>query len=195
MEREPLDVGGQTFGPAELAVAAVAITYVSGAERDFVPALVDAKNGDGNQLQDLADIYYGAAEFDPYLAIECIDQPHPVGADEWAKFSDRLEAISPRLGASVANELLPCANWPYPVARKTFSAKAAGAPPILVVGNSGDAATPIEQAEKMAASLESGVLITSDGLGHTSYGNAWRIDELTVAYLSDLTVPKDGTNC
>ena len=46
----------------------------------------------------------------------------------------------------------------------------------------------------MAASLESGVLITSDGLGHTSYGNAC-IDELTAAYLSDLTVPKDGTNC
>lgn len=194
LENSPLTVADGKIGPAELSVAAVAVTYVDGAELDLIPGLVDAKNGDGETLAYLADIYYGVTEFDPYLAIECVDQPHPVGNAEWEAFADRLAGISPRIGGSVANELLPCANWPVPVARTPKMPTAPGAPPILVVGNSGDAATPIEQAVKMAESLESGILVTSEGLGHTSYGNSC-VDKITSAYLLDLKTPSPGTTC
>jgi pimeloyl-ACP methyl ester carboxylesterase len=194
LEQEPLTAGGTPVGPAELAVAAIAITYVDGAEADFIPALLEATEGSGERLASLADIYYGSTEFDPYLAIECVDQPHPVGDTDWQEFADRMVAISPRLGASVANELLPCANWSVEARGLRPMPVATGAPPILVVGNSGDAATPIEQAVAMADSLSSGVLVTSEGLGHTSYGNSC-VDAITAAYLLDLKVPPAGTTC
>lgn len=195
LETAPIAAAGRELGPAELQVAAVATTYVAGTEEDLMQALADALDGDPGPMLAVADIYYGAVDgFASYLAIECVDQPRPNDPIEWQAFADRLEKISPLVGASVANELLPCATWPVAPVREPRAPKAIGAPPILVVGNSGDAATPIEQARDMAASLESGVLVESEGLGHTSYGNPC-VDAITAAYLADLTVPTAGTQC
>lgn len=194
LETTPLKSGDKVLGPAELAVAAVAVTYVDGSESDFVNAIDSALKGDPDPMLEVASYYYDSVDFAPYLAIECVDQPHPKGLAEWRAFSDRLEKISPRVGGSVANELIPCAQWPTPPVRKPYQPKAVGSPPILVLGNTGDAATPVEQAEKMAKGLQNGHLVISDGLGHTSYGNPC-IDRISAAYLTSLTVPADGTRC
>ena len=67
---------------------------------------------------------------------------------------------------------------------------------VLVVGNTGDAATPYEQAQRVAETLESGVLLTYEGEGHTSYlGKSNCVDDAIHAYLLDLTVPEEGTVC
>ena len=47
---------------------------------------------------------------------------------------------------------------------------ATGAPPIVVIGTTGDPATPYEYAENMADQLASGVLVTFNGEGHLAYG-------------------------
>ena len=137
---------------------------------------------------------YYSTDYTPYLAIECVDQAHPMGDAEWAAFVERLEGISPRLGGSIGNELLPCANWPVaPVESRPFPS-AGGSNPILVIGNTGDAATPFSQAEAMAEGLDNAVLVTHEGTGHTSYGNPC-VDEISAAYLNDLELPDDGTVC
>ena len=49
---------------------------------------------------------------------------------------------------------------------------AAGAAPILVVGTTGDPATPYQWAKALASQLDSGTLLTWKGQGHTAYGRA-----------------------
>ena len=193
VERSPIGSGSDTLGPAELATAAISATYSPDGGPAFADALQQADDGDPTALLSLAAQYY-STDYTPYLAIECVDQAHPMGDAEWAAFVERLEGISPRLGGSIGNELLPCANWPVaPVEPRPFPS-AGGSNPILVIGNTGDAATPFSQAEAMAEGLDNAVLVTHEGTGHTSYGNPC-VDEISAAYLTDLTLPDDDTIC
>jgi hypothetical protein len=71
----------------------------------------------------------------------------------------------------------------------------AGAGPILVVGTTGDPATPLESTRAMADALEGGRLLTVEGDEHTGYG----INECSVEtidrYLIDLELPAEDTRC
>jgi hypothetical protein len=109
--------------------------------------------------------------------------------------AQRLAAISPRFGAAVANEVRACAYWPVPATETTDPVHAPGAPPIVVIGNRGDVATPYASAQKVAGMLEHGVLITYDGEGHTSYTKSPCVDAAVDAYLTDATVPAAGLEC
>lgn len=111
VERSPIGSGSDTLGPAELATAAISATYSPDGGPAFADALQQADDGDPTALLSLAAQYY-STDYTPYLAIECVDQAHPMGDAEWAAFVERLEGISLRLGGSIGNELLPCANWP-----------------------------------------------------------------------------------
>ncbi len=194
---QPLAVGDQRLGPSELATAAIESTYdpdSSGSE--FLEALAAADAGNGSPMLSLAAQYRQAVpDFQTYVATMCVDVPHPVGAVAWQAMAQTLEARSPRLGGAVANELLPCAFWSAPVARTPSVVRAVGAPPILVVGNTGDAATPIGSAQAVAAQLADGVLLTYDGEGHTSVDRSSCVDNTERRYLTDLTIPPAGALC
>jgi TAP-like protein len=65
-----------------------------------------------------------------------------------------------------------------------------------VVGTTGDLATPYEWAESLASQLESGVLLTYEGSGHTAYRKGSTcIDDTVDAYLVEGTVPEVGLRC
>ena len=49
-----------------------------------------------------------SVKYTVYAAVECIDSPHPVGAEAYRAFAHELEGLSPRFGGAIANELLPC---------------------------------------------------------------------------------------
>ncbi len=195
VEAGPLEAGGSELGPADLATAAIYVTYSPGLWSLFYAALADGLDGDGQALYDLAEGYRSFGGFTAYLAVECVDSDHPTGSAEYQAFAGELAAISPRFGEAIANELLPCAFWPVPPAGTPAPVSAPGAPPVLVIGNTGDAATPVEQAERVAAELESGVLLTYEGQGHTSYGSSECVDGAVAAYLVELRAPDPGTVC
>ena len=71
----------------------------------------------------------------------------------------------------------------------------AGAAPILVVGTTGDPATPYRWAESLADQLESGVLVTYEGEGHTAYGEHACVDKTVDAHLPEGAVPAAGPRC
>lgn len=194
LETQSVDTGSGPFGPSELAIAAVQSTYSTDGGQMLISGLADAANGDFEMLGQLASDYFSFDTFNSYMAISCVDTPRPDGAAEWQDMALRLKAISPRLGESVANELLPCAFWAADPHRTPSAPHAKGSGPILVIGNTGDAATPIEQAEAMATMLDNGHLVVADQLGHTALGNSC-VDRITAAYLTDLTVPEDGATC
>jgi hypothetical protein len=65
-----------------------------------------------------------------------------------------------------------------------------------VVGTTNDPATPYSWAQALAAQLDSGVLLTRNGEGHTAYqqGSAC-IDAAIETYLITLQPPAEGTVC
>ena len=71
--------------------------------------------------------------------------------------------------------------------------RGAGAPPILVVGNTRDPATPFRWAKALARDLKSGVLLAWNGDGHTAYmmGSSC-IDSAVDKYLISLVPPATG---
>lgn len=196
VEVEPLAVPGRDpVGPTALAFAALSSAYDPARADTFITALAAAERGDGSPLRQLADLYFASTGYTEYASVVCTDNPHPVGADEHRAMTERMAAVAPRFGASIASEMAPCAFWDAPVTGRPGPITAAGAPPILVVGNTGDAATPFAAAERVADDLESGVLLTHRGTGHTSFNSDACVRQVVQLYLVDLAIPDAGTVC
>ncbi len=91
-----------------------------------------------------------------------------------------------------------CYDWPVAGQYENPEVSAPGAAPILIVGNTGDPATPYEGARRMADELGQGVGVelTWKGEGHGAYGSGSECVDSTVnSYLLDGTVPEDGKVC
>jgi len=197
LETAPIpDGSGGAFGPAELATAATTAAYAPDRADTFLHGLAAADRGDGSGLMPLVELYRGQSQsYAAYAGVSCVDSPHPEGAGAYRAFADRLTAQYPRFGASVANEMLPCAFWPSPVTRSPHVVSAPGTPPILVVGTTGDPATPYSSAVSVARELAQGVLVTVDGAGHTSGGQSTCLTDTVGRYFTDLVVPTANSLC
>ncbi|MBA2495527.1 MAG: alpha/beta fold hydrolase [Acidimicrobiia bacterium] len=195
VETAPLPAGDEEVGPSELATAAIYATYDPNLWSSFHRALAAADEGDGAGLRSLALGYRGFGGFGSYQAVSCLDSVHPVGGAAWAVFADELAELSPRFGEHMANEMVSCAFWPVAAEPINAPVVAEGAPPIVVVGTTGDAATPVEQAERVAATLADGHLVVSEGEGHTAYLSDECVADLVDAYLIDLALPPPGARC
>ncbi len=158
-------------------------------------AIAAGASGDGTQLWSMASGYYDLGDWTAYAAITCLDSPHPAGAAAYRTFVDGLRASSPRFGGAIGNEMLPCATWPVPTKDITGPVTADDAPPILVLGNTGDGVTPYDDSVKVADMLADGHLLTYKGEGHGSYGRDTCVDRIVHRYLIDLEVPEDGATC
>ena len=172
-------------------------------------ALAAAQQGDGSGLLALYDEYYGRGddgsygdELEAYFAITCADDPATGGIQPAVDARGRFFAASPRLGTSAAFEVLVCATFgddepaagiTPPAPRTAITGKGAG--PIVVVGNTGDPATPYEGSKRMATTLEDGVFVSVEANVHTAYGLNDCIDGTIDDYLVDLKVPAVGTSC
>lgn len=196
VESSPIPAGrGRTLGPADLAVAATYVSYSSAGWRRLGPALAAGLRGDGSRLAALADAYHDLGGYGVYAGVVCTDSPPPPTPMAWEQFANAARVRSPRFGGSIANELLPCATWPVPATGTPRRLSVAGAPPILVIGNTGDPATPLANAVSVAGQLASGVLVTADISGHTAYGSDGCVTRIVDSYLTDRTVPPAGTTC
>ncbi|MFI0999154.1 alpha/beta hydrolase [Streptomyces galbus] len=169
-------------------------------------ALDAAEKGDGSRLLELADAYnerdasgtYGTAAH-AQRVISCLDDKQRPTLQETKAALARFEKISPVFGDFLGWDTAGwCHDWPVAGQFDTPEVSAPGAAPILLVGNTGDPATPYEGARRMADELGKGVgvLLTWKGEGHVAYGRGSScVDAAVDAYLLRGTVPKDGTVC
>jgi hypothetical protein len=134
-------------------------------------------------------------QHDAYTANICLDFPAPTDVATYTSWAKQLEDVAPRFAAMIAYNDLACAFWPVAATRTPATVSATGAPPIVVVGSTGDPATPYEWAVAVAGELESGVLVTRKGEGHTGYLASRCVQTAVDRYLVDLKVPKDGLRC
>ena len=151
-----------------------------------------------------ADAYNGRNEDGTYRdnsteafnAVNCLDYTYQsdvaVMREEAAMIAEAAPVIGPYFGYGD----LGCDHWPYQSDREREQIHAPGAAPILVVGTTGDPATPYEWAVALADQLESGVLVSYDGEGHTAYNKSNAcVNGAVESYLIDGTVPASDPMC
>ncbi|MGP3927889.1 alpha/beta hydrolase [Streptomyces sp. 8N616] len=160
--------------------------------------------GTGNLLLALSDAMTGRDEQGHYsniqsanTAIVCADaKQRYTPADVKAKLPEFRKA-SPVFGEFLAWGLMQCTDWPVEGGSESLDVAAKGSAPIVVVGNTGDPATPYEGARRMADGLGEGVGIevTNKGEGHGAYGTGTCVTNAVDAYLLEGKVPRDGMTC
>jgi pimeloyl-ACP methyl ester carboxylesterase len=167
-------------------------------------ALTAAFQGFGDVLLAIADAYSGRTADGSYTdnrieaqsPISCLDSPQHETVEEIVAGARKFERVAPVFGRFGAWYPYPCSNWPYTADAPTPNFAAPGAPPIVVIGTTRDPATPYSQAVALAHELESGVLITRNGDGHTGYGAGNScVDSAVDAYFVQGKVPADGLTC
>jgi len=181
--------------------AVISSLYTEQGWQDLAKAIDDLQSGDPSGVFELADRYAerdGSGRytnfFDANLAVNCADSTAKPTLAQIRSYQSQWRAKYPLFGAALAVGMLPCAYWPgerdpYP----TGAAK--GAPPIVVVGTTGDPATPYEQTAKLADMLGVGVVLTWEGEGHTAYPQTECVTKAVDRYLIDLEVPQAGLRC
>ncbi|MFG3013267.1 alpha/beta hydrolase [Streptomyces cinerochromogenes] len=167
--------------------------------------LEEAYDGDGKILMLLSDSMNGRNENGEYsnltaanIAINCSDEKPRYTADDVQRKLPEFRAASPLFGDYLAWGMVGCTDWAVPGAADHPDVSAPGSAPVLVIGNTGDPATPYEGARKMVDALGKGVGVelTYKGQGHGAYDSKNKCVQGAVnGYLLDGKVPKAGTVC
>ena len=165
-------------------------------------ALVAASHGDGSGMRQLALEFVvdvdGAPLVDAQWAIVCNDtigHPGPVAAGNLAR---TLAARYPLLGGYTVNyNLGGCVAWPDG-RRPVTAQRPVDAPPVLVIGNTGDPNTPLAGTRHLAAAFPHASQLTWVGWGHTwllSGPNDTCVQADVSRYLGGGPLPPPGSVC
>lgn len=202
VDRSPIPgPDGRELGADTLVTAIVSSLYSPASWPQLTQALTGAQEGDASAAFLLADSYnsrvdgrYVDNSSEAFDAYNCMDYPVSTEAEE-AEADELVREKAPTVASYWSGPDL-CEDWPHTPTGKRGAITAEGADPILVVGTTGDPATPYHWAESLADQLSSGTLLTYEGEGHTAYGNGVAcVDDAVDAFLLDGEVPKDGTTC
>ncbi|MFD0317167.1 alpha/beta hydrolase [Streptomyces flavalbus] len=207
IDAEPLSTSSGRELTQTLAVTGIVLPLYSKTSWPTLTSALDAaERGDGSGLLALADGYndrdpsghYGTTTHSQRV-ISCLDDKQRPTPAEAKALLPEFERISPVFGAFLGWDTAGwCHQWPVAGQYDTPEVSASGAAPILVVGNTGDPATPYEGARTMADELGDGVgvVLTWKGEGHGAYGSGSNCVDSTVdAYLLKGAVPEDGKVC
>jgi len=197
--RQPLAArGGGTVGPGQLYDALLDGLYARSDWPRLGDALAGAAAGNGAPVLAMSSGYTANGSSngaDAGTAISCLD--HPVSRDLalYPALAAADGAVGPVFGPLLAWGQAGCAVWPVPPTRVPDPIAAPGSPPIVVVGTTGDPATPYPWAESLARELQRGVLVTRDGVDHVAYFYSPCVRAIVQSYLIAGTVPPTGTVC
>lgn len=208
---ESLDTKPLSTQDGRLLTQSLALNGIAGALYDqemgwmmLRDGLTTAVEGDGSVLLFLADSLNERSDEDGYAnsnaafaAVNCADYKDRFTDGDVRRHLPEFREASAVFGEWMAWGLLQCTGWPVAGHASTVDVSADGADPLLVIGNTGDPATPYEGAAKMADQLGKGVgvRLTVNGEGHGTYGVNDCLTALVDAYLLDGTVPKHDTTC
>ncbi len=187
----------------EVAVSGVGQAMYNSADWPrLAQALADAQRGDGAGLLALYDDYYerqpdGTYDnlIEAFEVITCMDSTERPTVEEADATVPEFKAVAPRMEAGTVGDYT-CTFFPPSIdPRIPITGKGAG--PIVVLGTTGDPATPLDGARKMAAALEQGRLVTVVGNRHTGYGVNACSSAAVEDYLVDPVghLPAEGLRC
>lgn len=197
---------GRVMDAGVLDTAISAALYSQDSWQYLNSLFTDAEAGQTDVAFLLADYYYDRSSdgtyssnmFEAFFAIYCVDYPVETDPEVLAQQQVLLQEASPttyRALPAIGDPV--CENWPYQyLGDGDTSVTGAGAPPILIVATTGDPATPYEWGVRLSEAMESAVLVTYNGEGHTAYNKGSTCIDATVdAYFIDGTVPSADPDC
>jgi pimeloyl-ACP methyl ester carboxylesterase len=202
--RSPIPSGGTDKRKAtagHVLLATVSALYDQDDWGELESALAEARAGDARGVFILADRYTQRDAkgqytnlIDANTAINCADSREKVSDATIRSALSSWRTKYPLFGTALALGLIGCQQWAAP--RQPLPAvRAAGTPPLLVIGTVNDPATPYASAKVLARTLASGRLLTWNGEGHTAYPKTPCVTKAVDAYLISLTVPAAGATC
>ena len=204
LDQQPIPtVDGRPDLTRGMALQAVAqAMYLESTWPELEAALATAESGDGTGLLNLFDQYFQRSpdgtydnSLEAFQVIECQDTAERLTVEEDNATVAQFQAAAPRFAPGTTGSYF-CTFFP-PSIDPSDPITGAGAGPILVMGTTGDPATPIGSTQKMADALEDGRLVIVEAEGHTGY-DANDCSQRTIdEYLIDPVghAPDDGTRC
>jgi hypothetical protein len=155
----------------------------------------EAKKGYGDKFLQLADGYTGREKngayknnkFDSGAIIDCLDFQESRTAQQIQSDVASFTKAAPLFGPYLAYGGLTC-KYSHPD-KKTSITPTKTANPIVVIGTTGDPATPYEWAQGLHKLLTNSVLLSLTGEGHTGQGqgNTCVDKQIDAFYLKNLT--------
>ncbi|GGY77644.1 alpha/beta hydrolase [Streptomyces nitrosporeus] len=206
LEKEPVPgLGERKLTQTQATTGIAASLYSQETWPLLEQGLDEADGGNGGLLLALADSLNGRSQDGRYdnsnaanTAVNCADSAQRFDLERTKAALPAFREASPVFGDYLGWGLMSCTGWPVAGTWKTPDVSAPGAAPVLVIGNTGDPATPYAGAKAMAGELGEGVGVelTYKGEGHGAYnaGNSC-VQKAVDGYLLDGKVPAAGTVC
>jgi pimeloyl-ACP methyl ester carboxylesterase len=163
-------------------------------------AITEAQRGFGDKFLELADEYTGRQsdgkypnnEFDSGAVIDCLDVDEPRTVAQIKRDAEAYAQQAPLFGPYLAYGGLTC-NY-FGQSQEVTISPTETPNPIVVIGTTGDPATPYEWAQGLHKLLTNSALVSLTGEGHTGQGqgNACIDDQIDDFYLAG-KVPTTST--
>lgn len=203
VDAEPLRASdGRTLHSGTMLTAIITPLYSADSAQLLDELFTTVAEGDPETAFWFADAYYDRVDgeyttnsTEAFSAINCLDYPSDDDPERMRERAAELVEVAPTIGRFQGFGDISCGAWPFSDVTERLPVTAEGARPILIVGTTGDTATPYRWAESLAEQLESGHLLTYVGEGHTAYGGNTCIDTRVDAYLLTGEVPEAGARC
>ena len=167
---------------------------------ELAAALDAAQSDDGAGLLTLYDRYYRRSVdgtwsnlLEAFRTISCADNPERPTVTESDAFAAEVHRIAPRHRPETTGDYL-CTFFPPSIDPRAHIT-GTGAGPIVVIGTTGDSATPLDSTRNMDAALEDGRLVVVTANQHTGYDVNDCVKQVVHRYLVDLEAPADETAC
>ena len=151
VDEQPIEGDGDLeVGPGVVWLGIAAALYNESQWSTLANALASAQAGDGSELLSLSSFITGRIgpgsytdEVEQRIAVLCVDFER-LSFDEKVALQARIAAAAPRLGnPGIGPAGDPCDFWPVPSEQTPRRIEAPGSPPIVVIGTTGDPATPV----------------------------------------------------
>jgi pimeloyl-ACP methyl ester carboxylesterase len=186
-------------------IATILPLYSPNLWRHLTQGLTELREGRGDTMLALADLYMGRDSEGHYnnstdvrAAVNCVDKPPVTDRAKVVEQDRRVREAAPFLSYGEFTGYAPlstCAFWPLPPTSTPHELSVRGLPPTLVVSTTNDPATPYQAGVDLAKQL-GGALLTYEGTQHTVVfqGNSC-VDDIATRYLIDVVVPPPGARC
>ncbi len=204
LEQNPLrHADGRLIDDGMLRTAMVTTLYAQSSWPFLTRMFDELQEGVTDTAIFLVDFYYDREggvyqnnSMEAFIAINCLDYPVESDPAVLEAQADQLREAAPYTARPSGDGDLVCMNWPYPPKLNKGPVRGEEANPVVILGTTGDPATPYNWSVSLNEQLENSVLLTLVGEGHLAYDERVTcINDPVDTYFVTGDLPEDGITC
>ena len=204
LEQNPLrHADGRLIDDGMLRTAMVTTLYAQSSWPFLTRMFEELQEGVTDTAIFLVDFYYDREggvyqnnSMEAFIAINCLDYPVESDPAVLEAQADQLREAAPYTARPSGDGDLVCMNWPYPPKLNKGPVRGEEANPVVILGTTGDPATPYNWSVSLNEQLENSVLLTLVGEGHLAYDERVTcINDPVDMYFVTGDLPEDGITC